>query len=248
MFIQCPQCRTHNEVSESLLQKHEEVITCRHCQCRFTLTLTPVAAGEAPRLPEAGNGPQEIPQPALNISVSRKELSRLAVETPRAERTAIPALQRHNLGWSAGIALMVLLFIGQFSYFERADLARHAALRPWLEFVCGLAGCDIPLMRDRDSIRFVARHVADHPRAPDALLVTLTLVNDAAFPQPFPRLQLSFYDLDNQLIAQRVFEPGEYLPPGIDEPQGMKPGAPVTATLALADPGSEAVNFAFKIR
>ncbi|HHH35803.1 MAG TPA: DUF3426 domain-containing protein [Gammaproteobacteria bacterium] len=247
MFIQCPQCRTHNEVSESLLQHHEEVITCRHCRHRFTLTLTPASEEETTVLPAEEEAPREATQPAININVSREELSRLAGGTATAKRTA-PVLSPHTAGWSAGVALMVLLFIGQFSYFERADLARHVSLRPWLAFVCGLAGCDVPLLRDPARIRIAARHVADHPRARDALLVTLTMVNDASFPQPFPRLELSFKDLDDRVIAQRVFEPAQYLPAGVDVRQGMAPGTPVMATLALVDPGPEAVNFEFRMR
>ncbi len=248
MFIQCPQCRTHNEISENLLQNHEEVIACRHCQCQFTLTLTPARDGETPPRPDQEEPAPEAPQAALNINVSREELSRLAAGAPRPEKTTSLPLDRSDLGWAAGAALMVLLFIAQFSYFERADLARHAVLRPWLEFVCALSGCDVPLRRDRARIRFVARHVADHPQAPDALLVTLTMVNDASFPQPFPKLQLSFYDMDSRVIAQRVFEPTQYLPGGVDARQGMRPGKPVMATLALVDPGSGAINFKFEIR
>jgi len=262
MFIQCPQCRTHNDISEDLLNTQQEVLTCRHCHLEFTLTLTPTQqktpghpATEAPVTPVPQKICPELQendfQPRLEINISEDELSQLAAQSSGQVANTTPPQHRKTAAWSLGIILLLAIFISQFSYFKRNDLSRHAALRPWLEFICSFTSCTIPLMRDRSQIKFIARHVADHPDVQDALIVTLTMVNTANFPQPYPELKLDFADIDNKPVAQRIFEPSQYLSAQInaqsDAGQGMKPDNPVTVSLALIDPGKNAVNFKFEI-
>ena len=53
--------------------------------------------------------------------------------------------------------------------------------------------------------------VHEHPSRPGAFAVDAVIVNKAPFVQPFPRLILSFRNLQNQLIYERIFLPAEYL-------------------------------------
>lgn len=150
-----------------------------------------------------------------------------------------------TLSWSViNLALMAVLVI-QFAYFNRDDLARYAQWRPALEEMCRHAGCTLPLQSDITKITLLNRELRSHPRVANALLVTATLVNSAAFPQTYPVLQLSLSDFSGRTVAMRRFQPIEYLGKVTEIDGGMRPGQPIEVSLELADPGKTAVGFEF---
>ena len=171
------------------------------------------------------------------------------------EELAATEPRRSRLGtvlWSLGIVVLLLVLAGQYLYFNRAKLAQHDALRPALAAVCGVVGllkpCEIPERRDLDAIVLLEREVRSHPERKGALLITAKLANQADFTQPFPKLELRFYDINRKLLAWRAFEPDEYLENVSNIDQGMPPGEAVAARLEIVDPGPEAVNFEFNFR
>ena len=143
--------------------------------------------------------------------------------------------------------MLILVLIGQYAYFNRNELSQYPELRPWLTRFCALVSCNTPLRRDVSRISLVNRLVQSHPSQPNALLIEATLVNEADFPQPYPLLEIRFSDLNNQLVAGRRFRPSEYLPAGTSLKAGMPPHQPVHITLAIVDPGKEAVSFQFEL-
>ncbi len=151
--------------------------------------------------------------------------------------------------WGGVIALLIVVLTGQYVYFQRAELARYPALKPWLDSMCGVIGqyidCDIPPPRDLATIRLVERDVRSHPDLPNTLLITATIVNDAPFDQPFPNMQLRFSDINQKAVAKKKFTPKEYLGKDADMAAGMKSGVPVRISLKIIDPGEQAVNFEF---
>lgn len=242
MFIQCPQCRTHNAISEDLLRHQEELIRCRHCQMEFTITLKPSHPAQTENTTEP---PQEAP---FKINLSPEELDRLAAQDDhrQAKQCAVARPRpRGTWAWTLANLLLILGFCVQYSYFMRAPLSRHQALRPWLETLCQYAHCRIPLMRDLSRIKIIARNISPHPKLAGALTVSVTLLNTAPFTQPFPELELRFSKLDHKPLARRRFTPRQYLPADIAVDQGLAPQTPVAITLELVDPGQRAVNYEF---
>jgi len=164
-----------------------------------------------------------------------------AAPQPPARRPAWGA----TLGWAIGVLLLVGLLMSQYAYFRRNELAQNPSLRPWLEGLCMVAGCDLPLLRDLAQIHILQRRVAGHPSVRDALLVKATLVNDASFPQPYPLLRLTFIDAGGRKVASRSFSPSDYLEDqGIRSSvaSGMPPKQPIAVRLELADPGGGAAE------
>lgn len=155
-------------------------------------------------------------------------------------------------GWTLGVLLLVVLLVAQYGYLMREDLAQYPRLRPWLETLCVVAKCELPLLKDVSQINILQRRIGAHPRVPNALLVKATLVNDATFPQPYPQLRLSFLDANGRVGASRWFTPQEYLEDDQRRAQlmeGMPPKQPVAVRLDIADPGEEAAqNFEIDFR
>ncbi len=231
MQIQCPQCRSLIALDGQTLTG-EELLCCAQCRMEIGIKLSA-------SLPAAEEPASEA---AFRINVSREQLAELAAQ-PQPAAAARP---RGTLPWAFANLGLILLLVLQYAYFMRNDLARYQPLRPWLETLCQYAQCRIPLQRDLQRIKVVARDLRPHPTVADGLVITITILNEAPFPQPFPSLDLSFYDLEHHPLARRIFPPRLYLPPGVDMSRGLQPDTPLPITLELVDPGKAAVNFEFQ--
>jgi len=150
-----------------------------------------------------------------------------------------------TLGWTFGILLLLAGALVQFTWLERDRLQNYPGVREALEQVCGLAGCRLEPRRAPDRIRILDRSVISHPTTADALQIRLIFSNKAAFPQPYPKLRLGLYSTDNQLVAQRLFNPSEYLSKRSSEHSLLRPDQQVQVEMALEDPGEKVTGFRF---
>ncbi len=139
----------------------------------------------------------------------------------------------------AGLALAVQVLL--------ADWARFAASptwRPLLAEGCAHLGCHLPPWAEPSAFVVLSREIQPHPSQPQALLVTASFRNDAAWPQAWPLLELALTDLDGNRIGLRRFQPREYLG-GTPSSEGLAPGQSATVALEILDPGNRAVAFEF---
>ena len=160
-------------------------------------------------------------------------------------RIEVPPALFGNAFWNTGVAVLLTIFILQYSYYMREDLARYPELRPWVQKLCEIAHCDIPMQQNVDLIKLTHRDITIHPRVKGALLINAVFVNNASFTQPFPLMQITLSDINGRIIAKRRFQPTEYLDADVNIRRGMTPNNPVQIVLEIADPGKDAVNFEF---
>jgi len=99
-----------------------------------------------------------------------------------------------------------------------------------------------------DLLELLSRDMRSHPTRPDALRLSLTIVNRAPISQTFPKLEVILLDSSGQTLVSRLFEPQEYLAQDADIKTGMTPQAYLHINLDLADPGSQAVGFELHFR
>jgi hypothetical protein len=146
------------------------------------------------------------------------------------------------------VALILLAALGlQYAWFKPAKvLAGYPQTRPWLETLCAYTGCRAPDRRNPSKIQMLARDVRIHPGYEDALLVSATLVNAAAYAQPYPRLQFSVFNVNGQTIASRIFEPEQYLSPDLNPKGNMSPGKPLQIAIELIAPEEAAISYEFR--
>lgn len=174
---------------------------------------------------------------------------------PAAEHTELPpqlvqvAHEGSNLGknllWMLGILLMFALLPLQFMHHQRNLLAESPKWRPWLEQICAVTGCELPAKRDISAFELSGNTVQSHPQHANSLLITATLVNNAAFTQPYPLVELRMTDVQQRIVASRAFKPAEYLAGIIDLDKGIAPGHEAHLVLEVVDPGREAIGFEF---
>lgn len=145
-------------------------------------------------------------------------------------------------------ALLLLLALPlPWLYAKRDTLASHPRFAFMAPLVCKFFTCAQQTNLDLASIYSQQLLVRSHPRYQDALEVSFIFRNDSTLPRPFPLVELAFSDLSNNLLANRLFKPQEYLPPELRQLSEMPAQSTVQVTLELQDPGKEAVNYTVKL-
>lgn len=206
----------------------------------------PRLSSSVPRLPgeqlahdraDRGRGPAP-----REIAVELRAPARIEGASRRAAATRPPS----NAGWWFGSVLLALVLGGQIAYAERERLLEDQRVRPWLDQFCDRFNCRLPMRTQVDAIRLVSREVRPHPDAPKALMISASMVNDASFTQRFPVVEVTLSDLGERAIAQRRFQPTEYLAEVESIERGFPAGATAPLVFEVADPGQEAVAFEFR--
>lgn len=262
MYTQCPHCHGIFRVDAQTLATAGGQVQCGECELTFDALASirdelpgtvsnwentelpfalPEVDGEA-RDTETAEPPTEDDDPSLNGPGES--------ESPVGTEPPAWALRPRGAGrlWLAASVALTLALLVQFVFLAPHSLANHAGLRPVAEALCGLSGCEIPPRRDLDQLRLASRDVRAHPSVPGALIISATLVNEAAFSQPYPVLEITLGDLQGREVAQRRFVPSVYLPDSVEVAQGMAPNSRVQVSLEVVDPGESAVAFQFAFR
>jgi predicted Zn finger-like uncharacterized protein len=128
---------------------------------------------------------------------------------------ALPSPDRRANGPFILVAmLLTTLLAGQLAFHFRSEIAVTApSLRPALAALSEALGADIPLPRHADLVSIETSDLQADPARSNLLVLQATLRNRAAYGQAYPLLELSLTDTQDNAIARKVFQPGEYLPP-----------------------------------
>ena len=140
------------------------------------------------------------------------------------------------------LALLIIL-IAQAGWFHYEKLARYPQVTMVYSKICEHLDCELPELRNLSKISSQNLVVRSHPTVRQALIIDTVIINEASFPQPFPDIALYFSDINNQVVAQRLIHPEEYLSPELLAWETMPPQQAIHISLELADPGKEAVNY-----
>lgn len=219
----------------------------------FPFAATEPATADGPAFGMLGQaksrvGTSELPRLFDAIDMAGKELQQVTrgqLDRRPRHRTARAGESRGTFAWALATLLLVAFIVVQYGYFMRNDLARFPQLRPWLEKICEVTGCTIPLMYSPHLIKLVSRDIRTHPTEKDALQVRARILNEAPYPQAFPVLSVELSDMNGKVIASRLFHPGEYLAPQVDIKAGIASKAQTDIQLDLLDPSHAAVGFEF---
>jgi predicted Zn finger-like uncharacterized protein len=217
------------------------------------------APSEAPEFEEPDTAlPMESPDEAATSAVDESATTGVPDEVPIDDRDAeaepAPApvyvpprhrISRASVAWAMGCLLLALLLAAQLAWANRIELFRNPATQPWMARICQTLPCNLPLIKDTSQLELLSRDVRPDPNAADALTITATVRNNAAFSQPWPVVVVELNDLDNKPVAMRRFRPSEYMTDPARRDAGIAPGATAVVAFEVADPGRRAVAFQF---
>ncbi len=261
MYTQCPQCKAIYAISVKQLRAGLGEALCERCQIAFN-ALTTLATSEREAVPDQ---PPAIRIPALGTVASVDQAS---LRLPRMDRAlnqlALPyqsssqpadfafweraekASFASRLFWLLGSIGLLALFSWQVSVYEGASMAKNIQLRPWLEQACQIFDCWLPAYRDVSRIEIIERELYPAPDGSDGFEFRLMMANQSERAQSFPAIKLGLMQDNGETIAERVFQPGEYLPEAFGD-AAMASGQPVEIKLLLAAPRGEVGGFTFEL-
>lgn len=266
LYCQCPQCLTVFRIAASDLRQ-AGIVRCGHCGSLFKAFRSlheeapiPIREDQEDIFPDSPfEMEEESPQPSLDFNVAVAPAQQASdyqnlhsmqdMEESFANNPAegpLPNSQKKPAGsWLWPGLFLALLLVAQVLYLGRNALIDISLLKPLLEGMCDLTGCQIERKSDLSAIRLRDRNVQPHPRIPQALTINATLINTADFVQPYPVIQLVLSDLDAKPVAYRQFKPEDYIssPSAIEE--GMQPGVLLPIHFEAVKPEKDAVAFEF---
>jgi predicted Zn finger-like uncharacterized protein len=179
-----------------------------------------------------------------------EELPSLDHDIPKALRSSFEHFESQSrstgitIAMVFGMIILVVALLSQAVLFRSYQLANQLpSLKPILSSLCNNLPCRYSGSMDVSQIEVMNRDMRSHPSEKNALLVSTTFVNKASFDQPYPIVAIKLFDLSGDTVATRYFNPEEYLENFYSDFLLMESGTPVHVTLAVLDPGDDAVNF-----
>jgi predicted Zn finger-like uncharacterized protein len=165
----------------------------------------------------------------------------LSVLSDRSERSSFFI---REFKWIAGsIGLLLLLGI-QTAIFQFDTLAKNSSMRGFYEIACGAVGCELPLKTDLKKIK-IKKALVDHKTEKGAVSIKLQMDNQAKFNQPFPKIQITFADINGIPLAKRTFKSAEYLKQ--TDLKHLPNNKKVQFSINIQNPGEDAHNYNIKL-
>ncbi len=118
----------------------------------------------------------------------------------------------------SGLWLTMSLLLGIIGIFQAATIFRtelmliYPPLKPVYQLICNRLACEIGLPRLRDQLNIEASDLRSvDPQRPNLVQLTALVRNRARVPVEYPAFELTLTNAQQQVVARRVFLPGDYL-------------------------------------
>ena len=203
-----------------------------------------VASDDPPA--HAGASADDFSQLVFAPRFAREPRSKRSRKPARAQpRRPRSASGERHWPWVLACVLLSSLLLVQLAWAKRDTLIRDPVVGHWLRNGCEVLRCQLPLIAAPARLRLLASNVQAHPSVPDALVISASVRNDAAFAQSWPILTVTLLNAQGQRLAMRRLQPDEYLDDRAVLSHGLAPGATAVLLLEVEDPGDKAVAFEF---
>lgn len=243
----CPHCQAAFQLTGAQMDAREGLVRCGACRQIFNAKWH--LASDAERAGPAAAAPPTPSPAAPNFAAAPAVAAAPAAPAPAKSRRRARTVEHylkpraHPLAgalWALAALALSALLAAQVKFLLVEKYASNGLLRPYLAAFCEVAACRLPPRHEPGRFAITRTHLGLHPRRPGALRVTVKLVNEATFAQPYPRLRLTLTDRDGWVVARRAFAPADYLNGRANRLRSGELGA---VYLDLARPHEKAVGF-----
>lgn len=201
-----------------------------------------VLATEEPATPYGA--PRILIPEEMRKRLAEEAAARSAFNSDFGEETS--AVPSRRWPWAVGVGVLLLLFAAQVVHGQRERLIQKPGLGPVIAQAYALLGVPLTVPTDLAAYELRQWGAANDPDQTDRLLLRASIVNRAAYAQPYPLLRLALQDRFGATLGVRDVEPKDYLP-GSGAPGLLGPGQRADAEIRIVDPGREAVGFEMDI-
>lgn len=256
MYTRCPECQTTFKVTPTQLNAHEGLVRCGICSHTFHAD-----QGLFETLPEEDSeeSPIEDEVPLLEKPKRKRAKKKKAAvkhhkkkNDDSPEISGLPWQKNHGSKvkislWTLGNLLLLLLLVGQYTFFYRDALARVPEWSPLVHKFCRLAHCEIEPPHSIKKIELLQTTIAPHPEYENALRLRATLVNRAEFDQDYPDMEVNLTDSAGLVVARRVFSADQYLETPAAANDSMFQNVAMAARLDVTNPEGKAVGYEIRL-
>jgi hypothetical protein len=208
--------------------------------------LAPVPPPASPRAAPGGNTAPRILIPDEMRKRLADEASARAAAAAVFEPDESPGFLSQRWPWVAGVAALAFLLLLQVIHSQRDALVQSPAVGPAVVGVYAFLGVSVLAPTDLSAYELRQWGAASDPNEANRLMLRASIVNRAAYAQPFPLLRLTLQDRFGGTLEQGDIGPADYLP-GAGGDGLLGPGERADALIRIVDPGSEAVGFELDI-
>jgi len=214
----CPSCQSQFKVATEQINLHQGMVRCGHCFTVFNA------------------------QGLAKASVDKGQPSFDALNPSPKSTALIFALQ------SFCVLLLLLSAMAQTAYFLRAEISwRYPSSLPYLTQACEKMGCQIALAKQIDLLVLDDTDLSEDEFRLGLIHLSSTIVNQAAFRQAFPNIELTLTDLDDRAKFQRTFRPNDYLANANEASTGLAARQSLKLTLPLANPDDSIAGYRVRL-
>jgi predicted Zn finger-like uncharacterized protein len=265
MYTRCPKCKTTYRVNVGQLREGHGELRCGRCDAVFdalaSLAATVKDSETSPDTDRPSAAPGLGEGDAIVVPKFQRDLVQELDRVGFSRASEVPerslSERSGKLGWESlspwlkgfrggGVTLaLVGLLVAQAYGFEFERLSRDPRNRPWLVKLCGIVRCQLPDYRDPSQIQILDRTLNMAGGKRGGFEFSVVFANHAAFPQAFPKVKLTLNGLNGSPVAERVFDPVEYL---VEWQAGMvmSVGTPFEVRLSVARPSRDVGGFAIE--
>ncbi len=155
-----------------------------------------------------------------------------------------PEARSSSRGWAL-FALLAACCAAAF--YARDDIAKSNLPQPVRALFCSVTGCELPVASNISDLELLRQKVFSHSTIEGALVVSIDVVNNAVFPQPYPVLSITMANSLGESVAQRDFVPQDYLE-SYNGTETLAVGKPTRINIDIVDPGVDAQSFEMEFR
>ena len=216
--LDCPSCQSRFKVSEDQITQHQGLVCCGHC---FTLFK---AQG--------------------HTQASAKNTKR---SSDNLNKTTTKSVCKNSLAVFM-LLLLLLSAVLQTVYFLRAEISwRYPSSQTYLKLACKKIGCDIALAKQINLLVLDDTDLLEDELRVGLMHLSSTIVNQAAFSQAYPTIELTLTDIEGRAKFTSRFSPHDYLEHGTDAKLGLAAGQSLKLMLPLANPDPSMAGYRVRL-
>ncbi len=233
MFTQCPDCKKLYPVTKKQSRAKKTKFYCSNCKKKFNAPVSSSAvqarfntgleiedlsvrrAGQEPsaELKQEQNSDFQLTDasrflknrlPSVEDAESQHQADEIGLLPWEAEKPPL------TINWLLGFMAGLILLTAQLLYFESSAWIQHPACRIYLEKICQWFGCRLAEYRNLAEIAVLQSSLSATDDG--SFLFKAVLNNQGVFRQLLPDIKISLLDYNDQVFAQRIFNPAIYWP------------------------------------